>query len=684
MDDGRKLAINLSVARRAEEYAQRDTKGFTYRGTNAGFFDPNRAFSPQALVGQANAQRGVYLEARYAHDIIASVMDARKNVVANLEYEIVPRSDNPTIDEVFACEAVRIMWDAMPYCNVNTFLADVYDDMHSFGFSLREIYVPEEGPNAYVPQFLKVAPYQVDWFDLDDTRTHLKAVHLVTDTDVRTIPGEKFLWFGRQAFPGNFWGVSDIRKLVALFTAQKEDLMNYLQLRRMQAGIFYFDEKEEGATTEDWEIAANYLKQYYGGLVSPLIASKGMKPDFLNAQQPGIDNYDKMLGYFDTKIKQALDSTLTTLGLSGVGSLALGQEFAVDDAVKFENHIRSFLRLVNGDTLPESGMLQVMTRLAGCDPRHAPKFRLVEAVADQKNENIPVVLDMLKSEIITREEFGDENMRRVLEDLGYDGDNFIDETTASASTLAERSYLQARYDHIDFSPPEGVQAAAARGLELRREFGRGGTEVGVARARDLSNGKNMTPDTIKRMNSYFARHEVDKEGEGFSPGEEGYPSAGRIAWLLWGGDAGQRWASKITRQMEVADKSEMQDIVKTKPSERIEGSKKNPEGTASGQRGGIEISEEVETALRNKLNDWKEKHGDRPVQPTMGMLKSAYRRGAGAFSSSHRRGQNRHSWSMARVNTFLDMLRNPDSVKAGYKKTDRDILTDEQQKKLGV
>jgi HK97 family phage prohead protease len=111
----------------------------------------------------------------------------------------------------------------------------------------------------------------------------------------------------------------------------------------------------------------------------------------------------------------------------------------------------------------------------------------------------------------------------------------------------------AKYDHIDFSPPSGVREEAAKGLAWRDEYGRGGTAVGVARARDLSNGTNISPDTAKRMASYFARHEVDKQGEGWSPGEDGWPSAGRIAWALWGGDPGQAWASKLTKQIEAAD-----------------------------------------------------------------------------------------------------------------------------------
>jgi HK97 family phage prohead protease len=111
----------------------------------------------------------------------------------------------------------------------------------------------------------------------------------------------------------------------------------------------------------------------------------------------------------------------------------------------------------------------------------------------------------------------------------------------------------AKYDHINFTPPAGVRSEAAKGLAWRDEYGRGGTAVGVARARDLSNGTNISPETAKRMASYFARHEVDKQGEGWSPGEDGFPSAGRIAWALWGGDPGQAWANKLTRQIDAAD-----------------------------------------------------------------------------------------------------------------------------------
>jgi hypothetical protein len=98
---------------------------------------------------------------------------------------------------------------------------------------------------------------------------------------------------------------------------------------------------------------------------------------------------------------------------------------------------------------------------------------------------------------------------------------------------------------IDFKPPASVRAAAKRGLELRAKHNRGGTAIGVARARDLMNGANLSPSTIKRMVSYFARHEVDKKGKGW-----GVDSAGYIAWLLWGGDSGWSWAKKVSNQID--------------------------------------------------------------------------------------------------------------------------------------
>jgi lambda family phage portal protein len=106
-------------------------------------------------------------------------------------------------------------------------------------------------------------------------------------------------------------------------------------------------------------------------------------------------------------------------------------------------------------------------------------------------------------------------------------------------------------------PSKGMVEEALKGLKWREEYNRGGTAVGVARARDISNGKNLSDDTVKRMYSFFSRHEVDKKGQGFTPDEDGFPSAGRIAWALWGGDAGQVWAADKVKGMQASQPEQM-------------------------------------------------------------------------------------------------------------------------------
>ncbi len=99
----------------------------------------------------------------------------------------------------------------------------------------------------------------------------------------------------------------------------------------------------------------------------------------------------------------------------------------------------------------------------------------------------------------------------------------------------------------EFIPPPEVSLEASRGLDLRKIFKRGGTEVGLAMAEHLAAGKPVSARTIARMYSYFARHEVDKRGKNFFNPEK--PSNGFIAWLLWGGDKGQEWVKSVREKI---------------------------------------------------------------------------------------------------------------------------------------
>jgi hypothetical protein len=100
-----------------------------------------------------------------------------------------------------------------------------------------------------------------------------------------------------------------------------------------------------------------------------------------------------------------------------------------------------------------------------------------------------------------------------------------------------------------YKPTSGMASAARRALKWKDEGKPGGTLVGLARANQLKDREPLSASTVMRMHSFFSRHEVDKQAEGFYSGEEGFPSKGRVAWDLWGGDGGQTWARQKRDQI---------------------------------------------------------------------------------------------------------------------------------------
>jgi HK97 family phage major capsid protein/HK97 family phage prohead protease len=176
-----------------------------------------------------------------------------------------------------------------------------------------------------------------------------------------------------------------------------------------------------------------------------------------------------------------------------------------------------------------------------------------------------------------------------------------------------------------------MKVEAQKGLDWREEFGRGGTRVGAVRARQILAGENLSDETIKRMFSFFSRHEVDKQAEGFNAGEEGYPSNGRIAWALWGGDAGYKWSETKVNQM-----------------------KKEEERAVSGKA--LEM-------IKNKVEEHNEEVGDvKSKRTNVSTLSKVYERGIGAYktnpASVRPTVSSPEQWAAARINSFLFALRN--------------------------
>ena len=165
-------------------------------------------------------------------------------------------------------------------------------------------------------------------------------------------------------------------------------------------------------------------------------------------------------------------------------------------------------------------------------------------IAEKQGKDFLKLLETRKMEIAAKEAAGLPEIRSKLtrEPMMQQQQEPAPEPEPSDNDLGDDE-VEALQRPDSFSPPQGVRSAAARGLKLREKYGRGGTAVGVARARDLSNGKAVSFETIQRMHSFFERHGAQGAGNAPKAGEE--PDAGYIAWLLWGGNAGRSWARSI-------------------------------------------------------------------------------------------------------------------------------------------
>jgi hypothetical protein len=113
-----------------------------------------------------------------------------------------------------------------------------------------------------------------------------------------------------------------------------------------------------------------------------------------------------------------------------------------------------------------------------------------------------------------------------------------------------------------YTPTSGMASAAKRALKWKSEGEPGGTLVGLARANQLKDRDPLTASTVLRMYSFFSRHEVDKQATGFRSGEEGFPSKGRVAWDLWGGDGGYSWSTAKRNQIMRERESKALQLVK--------------------------------------------------------------------------------------------------------------------------
>ena len=478
----------------------------------------------------------------------------------------------------------------------------------------------------------------------------------------------------------DFYGMSPIQSAsidIDQHNLANKHNVNLLQNGARPSGAVVFKPKDEtGAAMQLSEVQrsqlVNDINQRFGGTGN---AGKPMllEGDF-DWKEMGLSPKD--MDFTQLKHMSAKDIAL----VYGVPSQLIG----IPDSQTYSNFAEAKLALYNETIIPlldkvQADMNEWLTPMFGEDLELRYNVDSIPAMAEQRRRVFESVTQGVQNGILTRNE--------AREQLGYEpldgADSLLVPATLMPLNIAgdedspkdepdtnpmeeeqieqeaqeeEQEQVQIENDmesadeeldeiikaesDIDTVPTDGMVTEAKRGIEWRKEFGRGGTRIGATRASQIVAKEKLSPRTVRRMNSFFARHEVDKRADGFRPGEKGYPSNGRIAWSLWGGDAGQSWSKKKSAQLDrERGKFLEEDVIEEK-----------------------QVTAAVKKGLQNKVDKHNEKHGDKAgKRVTLRMLTAVFKRGIGAYRTNP--GSVRPSvtseeqWAYARVNAFLYAVR---------------------------
>ena len=394
--------------------ATRKLAGYPAAGRYAGFYEPNVEVSPQDLYGLSPRQLGILFRMRWAHPVIASGMDFAARAIESVEYGLEPA--DASWRAIAARNAVERAIAQTQGLSLPTFVAETWDQTRTYGFAALEVI--DAGDGHIRPRV--IAPHVIQSWQLGSDYIELEGVSVLSGNGIRTIGADRFAWYGRQVAPGNYYGISEFRKLLALFAAYETDLKLYLDQQRIARGVVYAQQEESGANQRSVDVMIDWLAAFHRGEEPPLIAPIGITPKILSVVNPSVGHFREMLGYYDTAFREALMSSLGSLGINGEGARSLGESFRVVDAQRLKASLESFLRVLNGEASQYSTFMRLLTINAGYEPEYTPRIVCSGQIGVDMTQQRTDLVQLVNAKVLTRADIGQEGVAHLVSGLGFE------------------------------------------------------------------------------------------------------------------------------------------------------------------------------------------------------------------------------------------------------------------------
>jgi len=384
-------------------------------GRSAGWLDSNDQFSVEYLHGDSKVP-GKLLEIRRTDDVIAPAMDSRREMMAGLTYGVRPRAR--FINDPLAIQAaieVKARLESMPNTSLPWLVSERYDAWSASGFSLDEIVLDWANRVVLAP----IRPGLIQQFNQDDTGRGFQSVKVRNRFSYETIEACKLAYTPRLPQPGEFYGESALRCMIATSETTLQLYTALLQSIRYSMGFPYIADSGEGRVTDtDKGNAMKSLSDVLKGKSDVAYFGKKVEPKILASQTPAMQQFGP-LAQFQAERKQAVaHNALSNLGMRGVGSRSLGETVRDADMQAVKGHLDLYMRAFSGENQHHSSLLHTLTALSGYDPVYAPEVFIDWSAGDAEKKglgHLRFVGELLRDGVIAKTDEIDEWMRAQLQ-----------------------------------------------------------------------------------------------------------------------------------------------------------------------------------------------------------------------------------------------------------------------------